>query len=60
MEQPKEVTIPDLTIYQCGGCGRKTVAEVGRQLLCDNCVNEFLARNIGVMQPVKEQEDELE
>ena len=38
-------------VYQCERCGRKAVAEANAQMLCQNCVNEFLARNVGVMQP---------
>jgi hypothetical protein len=44
--------IPQLAVYRCNGCGEETVAAVGSQMLCQNCVNQFLARNIGIMQPV--------
>lgn len=55
-----EVRIPELAIYQCPRCERKSVAEAGSQLLCQPCVNEFLARNVGMMQPVVENEMPLQ
>ena len=44
--------IPQLAVYRCGSCGEETVAAIGSQLLCQNCVNTFLARNVGVMEQV--------
>lgn len=44
-----EVRIPDLRVYRCPRCARKAVSEVGSTLLCQPCVNEFLARNVGIM-----------
>ena len=46
-----EVQIPELTVYQCVACGNQTVAEKGQQMLCNTCVNTFLARNVGLMEP---------
>jgi hypothetical protein len=47
-----EVKIPQLEVQQCNRCNRQVVVEVGSQTLCQQCVNEFLARNVGLMQPV--------
>jgi hypothetical protein len=55
-----EIKIPELEIYQCSNCKRKVVAETGSQLLCDTCVKEFLARNIGLMIPVEDTQSELD
>jgi DNA-directed RNA polymerase subunit RPC12/RpoP len=44
--------LPKMQHYACGTCGRTTVGRVGEQLLCDNCVNRFLARNVGLMRPL--------
>ena len=44
--------LPDLAIYQCTACGHEQPAELGSQILCQNCVNKFLARNVGLMQAV--------
>jgi hypothetical protein len=49
---PSDPKIPDLAVFECPGCGNKTVAEKGSTLLCNNCVNAFLARNVGTMQEV--------
>ena len=49
-EQP----IPVFHRIQCPTCGRKGVAEKGKQVICESCVNEFLARNVGIMQPMEE------
>lgn len=50
----QEVTIPTLTKYECPRCKRQAVAEVDSQMLCQSCVNEFLARNVGMMQEVSD------
>lgn len=47
-----EVTIPVLEKFECPRCKRQAVAEQGSQMLCQPCTNEFLARNVGMMQPV--------
>lgn len=47
----EEVKIPELAIYKCQNPSHKpVVAEKGGELLCTPCVNEFLARNVGMMQ----------
>ena len=43
--------IPVFHRIVCPSCGRKSVAEVGRMVICETCVNEFLAKNVGLMQP---------
>ena len=43
--------IPVFQRIVCPTCGRKGVSEVGRQVICETCVNEFLAKNVGLMQP---------
>lgn len=50
----EEVTIPTLAKFECPRCKRQAVAEEGSQMLCQPCVNEFLARNVGMMEPVEE------
>lgn len=52
-----EVTIPVLAKFECPRCKRQAVAEEGSQMLCQPCVNEFLARNVGMMQPVTEPDE---
>lgn len=52
MNQQGEIEIPELVVLGCRTCGRKAVSEKGSQMLCQHCVNEFLARNIGMMVPV--------
>jgi len=42
--------IPIFVRIICPTCGRKGVAEKGKQVICESCVNEFLARNVGIMQ----------
>ena len=50
----QEVKIPELVVYQCKNPNHKPqVAEKGGQLLCSDCVNEFLARNVGMMEEVR-------
>ena len=46
--------IPEFERIMCPTCGRTSVAEKGTQSLCQNCVNEFLAKNVGLMQAVPE------
>ena len=50
----EEVKIPTLAKFECPRCKRQAVAEEGSQMLCQPCVNEFLARNVGMMEPVEE------
>lgn len=61
MEQ--EVKIPVMAHYKCPTCGASAVAETGGQLLCQQCVNQFLARNVGMMEeqvaPTREHLDAL-
>ena len=40
---------PDLVELECPRCKRTAWAERGAQSLCQPCVNEFLARNVGLM-----------
>ena len=50
----QEVKIPELVVYQCKNPNHKpAVAEKGGQMLCSDCVNEFLARNVGMMEEVR-------
>jgi DNA-directed RNA polymerase subunit RPC12/RpoP len=53
MEQ--EVKIPVMAHYKCPTCGASAVAETGGQLLCQQCVNQFLARNVGMMEEQRPQ-----
>lgn len=46
--------IPEMEHYICQTCGTTTVSQVGNQVLCQNCVNTFLARNVGLMAPLSE------
>jgi hypothetical protein len=46
--------IPVFIRIICPTCGRKGVAEKGNKVICETCVNEFLARNVGLMQPMQE------
>jgi DNA-directed RNA polymerase subunit RPC12/RpoP len=46
--EPKMV-IPKLVGYSCPTCGKTAVAEQGRRLMCEGCVNSFLAKNVGFM-----------
>lgn len=43
---------PDLVEMACPRCQRNAWAERGAQMLCQSCVNEFLARNVGLMEEV--------
>ena len=52
--------IPQFTRYACGGCGKQAVAQKGAQMLCETCVNTFLAKNVGMMREVPEPEPEPE
>ena len=56
----EEVTIPTLAKFECPRCKRQAVAEEGSQMLCQPCVNEFLARNVGMMEPVMAEQPESE
>ena len=44
-KQPLPVFV-HLTCPTCGGVGQ---AEKGSQVLCQNCVNVFLSKNVGLM-----------
>lgn len=46
--QPLPVFV-HLTCPTCGGVG---TAEKGSQVLCQNCVNVFLSKNVGLMEEV--------
>jgi hypothetical protein len=50
----EEVTIPVLIKYECERGHKPAVAEEGTQMMCQTCVNEFLARNVGLMKPMQE------
>ena len=52
--------IPQQEHYVCTTCGSTHVSTVGNQVLCQNCVNNFLARNVGLMRPVSELKAEEE
>jgi len=56
MADPK---IPVLCVFECPRCGRKGVYDVKAVTLCQSCVNEFLAKHVGVMTPLlnTEQDD---
>ena len=45
----------EITEYQCNRCGKKAEAEAGSKMLCQSCVNEFLAANVGMMVEVPEE-----
>ena len=53
-----ELRIPELIKFECPRCRKQAVSEVGSQILCQSCVNEFLARNVGMMVPVAEDKPE--
>ena len=42
--------IPELARYTCPSCLGSTIAEAGQKLLCQECVNQFLAKNVGTME----------
>jgi DNA-directed RNA polymerase subunit RPC12/RpoP len=42
--------------YTCPTCGTKTKNQSGMSLLCQECVNSFLARNVGLMQEESEEQ----
>jgi hypothetical protein len=46
--------IPTLVRYVCESGHQPTIAEAGGQYLCQNCVNEFLAKNVGFMRELPE------
>lgn len=43
--------IPKLVRYVCDSCGSTSIQVEGAHILCQDCVNTFLARNVGLMQP---------
>lgn len=45
----EEIKIPELAVFECKACGNQKVEVREAQMLCQNCVNEFLARNVGLM-----------
>ncbi len=47
--------IPVLVRVHCKSCGGESVVQKGQQVLCQNCVNAFLAKNIGLMEEEKEE-----
>ena len=50
MNSPSDVKVPELAVCRCGNPEHQPqVAEVGATLLCQNCVNDFLARHVGLM-----------
>jgi len=49
-----KMTLPKLERYVCQSCGNTTVQVEGSTILCQDCVNSFLARNVGVMTPESE------
>ena len=51
MEQ--EIKIPELAAFKCPSCSKTTVAEKGSKILCQECVNLFLARNVGMMEEIE-------
>jgi len=53
-EQP----IPVFQRVVCQTCGRTGVSQIGTPVLCETCVNTFLAKNVGVMQPLHEEAPE--
>ena len=52
----QDIKIPELAVYRCQDPNHQPqVAEKGATLLCQQCVNEFLARNVGLMAQDKPQ-----
>lgn len=47
----EDIKIPELVIYECER-GHKVVSQVDQTIVCQDCINDFLARNVGVMKPV--------
>ena len=47
--------IPKYGRVQCPTCKRTGVAEVGAKIMCETCVNTFLAKNVGLMQPIPDE-----
>jgi hypothetical protein len=52
-EQP----IPVFERVVCKTCGRTGVSQIGSPVLCETCVNTFLAKNVGLMQPAPAPEE---
>ena len=48
---PASKPLPSLVRYVCKTCGNDTIQVEGSTILCQDCVNTFLARNVGVMEP---------
>lgn len=48
--------IPQLVHVACSKCKGVAVAEKGQKVLCQNCVNEFLASKVGIMEELPAQE----
>jgi len=51
-DKREPMKIPEFHEIECPTCHRRSVAEVGRKVICETCVNAFLAKNVGLMQPV--------
>jgi DNA-directed RNA polymerase subunit RPC12/RpoP len=49
------ITIEVVTM-KCATCGGTAEAERGSKILCQTCVTEFLARNVGLMEEEKDVE----
>lgn len=50
MNLPPSPTIPTLAVFRCPTCGKQSVAESGNKIMCQECVNQFLAKNVGLME----------
>lgn len=54
-EQYRTMEIPKLAVFKCPTCGRQAVDQVETTMLCQHCVNVFLAKNVGVMEQMPDQ-----
>ena len=53
----QDIQIPVMTGFRCGNPEHEPqVAPKGSKLLCQGCVNDFLARNVGIMEEVQAEE----
>ena len=57
--QNEKQPLPVFVRLSCPTCGGEGVAQKGSQVLCQNCVNAFLAKNVGLMEEVPEQDPDF-
>ena len=51
--------IPKLALFTCPTCKNETVAAQGSRILCQDCVNTFLAKNVGLMIETEGDDDSI-